>query len=156
MAVYARHWDEIMRLAARNPMADENFRRVMNYARIQRAWCLWGLMPGAISDEESPFNECSHAYLAAARALFEELREEAKPGSELARLGEAIDHDLVLAGTLAVCGFSGEEFNTADHIVPHWNQVVGHGPTLAVLFVGVGGLVWVAWGVARLIQTHPK
>lgn len=140
MAVYAPHWDEIMRLAARNPTADENFRRVANYARIQRAWCLWGLMPGAISDEDSPFNECSHAYLAAARALLDELREDANPGSAAARLAETIDHELLQAGALAVCGYSGEDFNTADHIVPHWNLVAGHGPTL-VLFLGGGGIL---------------
>lgn len=124
MEVYARHWGEIMWFAARHPTADENFRRVANFARLQKAWCFWGLVPGAITDEESPFNECSHAYLAAARALLEELRETARPGSAIDRLGSGVDLELLMAGVPVVCGFSGEDFNTADHVVPDWRRVM--------------------------------
>lgn len=133
MEVYARHWNEIMRLAARNVSADESFRRIENYARIERAACFWGWMPRAIADEDSPFNECSHAYLSAGKVLLDEMRKQAPPGSDVSRLGEIIDWELMAAGVLVLCRFSGSSFNTADHIGPQWGEVVNHAPTLAVL-----------------------
>jgi hypothetical protein len=43
--------------------------RLEDYLNLQSFACLWGVAPGSITDEESPFNECAHAYLAAGRAL---------------------------------------------------------------------------------------
>jgi hypothetical protein len=39
--------------------------RIENYVNLQSFACLWGLVPGSLKDEGSPFNECAHAYLAA-------------------------------------------------------------------------------------------
>ena len=58
-----------MDLASRAVDTSEPFRRVLNYAEIQYSYCLWGRMPGSVTDEESPFNECAHAYLAATKAV---------------------------------------------------------------------------------------
>ena len=143
MAVYARHWGAIVDLAASHPaMRSEDFRRVLNYARIQKAWCLWGLAPGAIADEESPFNECSHAYLAAARSLLDTMRQGAGYDAPAERLGQTVDRELVYAGAPVLCGFSGENFDTASHVVPRWRDIPRHPPSLipfagaAVFMVG--------------------
>lgn len=133
MEIYARHWDEILALATRDPAPSAGFSRVLNFARIQKAWCLWGLAPGALRDEESPFNECSHAYLAAARSLLDDLRERAAPASDADSLAATIERELVEVGAQLVCGFSGEEFHTADHIVPAWSAIARHPPSLALL-----------------------
>ena len=49
--------------------------RLEDYLNLQSFACLWGIVPGSIRDEGSPFNECAHAYLAATRALLLQLRE---------------------------------------------------------------------------------
>ena len=54
--------------------------RLEDYLSLQSFACLWGLVPGSVTDEASPFNECSHAYLAAARALLLHLRDNAARG----------------------------------------------------------------------------
>ena len=43
--------------------------RLEDYLSLQSFACLWGMVPGSITDEDSPFNECAHAYLAAGYAL---------------------------------------------------------------------------------------
>lgn len=133
MQVYARHWDAIVRLAALNPAPTAAFSRVFNFARIQKAMCLWGLAPAAIADEDSPFNACSHAYLAAGRALLEELRETAPSASPSTQLGALVDRELALEATPELCAFSDTPFNTADHVVPQWGALVRHPPTLSLL-----------------------
>lgn len=144
MAVLDGHRRAILARAARQPQADEPFRRVLNYARIQYAFCLWGLAPGSIADEASPFNECAHAYLAAASDLLARMR--AAPDVDAAdrALGERVDRDLLLAGVLAVCAYSADAFNTADVIRPRWGDIAAHPPTAAAL----GGLAAAATGAA--------
>jgi hypothetical protein len=67
MPVIADYSDEIIALAARQYNPGQEFQRVVNYAHIQQTYCVWGLVPGSVTDESSPFNECSHAYLAATK-----------------------------------------------------------------------------------------
>jgi hypothetical protein len=50
--------------------------RIEDYLNLQSFACLWGVVPGSVTDEESPFNECAHAYLAAGRALLLQLAHE--------------------------------------------------------------------------------
>jgi hypothetical protein len=50
--------------------------RLEDYLNLQSFACLWGIVPGSIMDEDSPFNECAHAYLAAGRALLLQLSRE--------------------------------------------------------------------------------
>src|SRR5689334_2002682 len=78
MAVIAAHRGEILDLAARQIPTDPTMRRLEGYINLQYFECMWGLVPGSVEDENSPFNECSHAYLAATRALLVHLR--AMPG----------------------------------------------------------------------------
>ncbi|MGO7859653.1 hypothetical protein ACC693_37675, partial [Rhizobium ruizarguesonis] len=63
MAVMSDYRSWIIDLASRAVDTNESFRRMLNYAEIQYSYCLWGRMPGSGTDEESPFNECAHAYL---------------------------------------------------------------------------------------------
>lgn len=155
MLVYQQYFDAIVRAADRLPAPEPGFRRVLNYAKLQKTYCLWGLMPGAVSDEDSPFNECAHAYLAAAKALTEDLREASPPPGEFGRLGAAIDRDLLLAGAGPVCGYSGEDFNTADLVSPQWGRVIGHPPSVAALGGGVLvlalPLAWLWRGRGRVV-----
>lgn len=95
MAVIDPYYRRIVALAAAATDTDETFRRVLNFAQIQRSYCLWGVMPGGISDEESPFNECSHAYLAAAKAVLLRMR---TMKDEMVAAG-----DLVSKSTLISC-----------------------------------------------------
>src|ERR1700712_315485 len=74
MSVIADYRGRILDLASRQLDTDLTFRRLMNYGNIQYTYCLWGLVPGSLRDEDSPFNECSHAYLSAAQALLVYMR----------------------------------------------------------------------------------
>ncbi len=146
MEVISRHYDEILRLAQLHRPASEDFRRIENYAIIQKAWCGWGLMPGAITDENSPFNECSHAYLAAARELLSQLRADPAASAEVISLANAVDQEMLLAGAV-VCGYSGESFDTADHITPHMSLLFFHWPTL----IALAGAIAVAVALSAVI-----
>ncbi len=132
MAVVALYRGEIEHLADRQMPTDATFRRLLNYARIQQTYCLWGLAPGSLSDETSPFNECSHAYLAAFRAVLQHMRE--MPGGKGAvdELISRMDADMVRRqASFVLCGFSGEPFNTANVLMPDFRGVLSHPPTLA-------------------------
>ena len=144
MAVIAKHRGEILDLAAHQESTDETFRRLMNYGAVQYTYCLWGLIPGSLRDEASPFNECSHAYLSAAHALLLHMR--TMPGGDEAFLLQVealvsrIDAEMVRSGaSLVLCEFSGETFNTASLIQPIWSGVPTHPPSLiAFSLVGLG------------------
>lgn len=146
MAVLADYRREIMALAALRTNTDEPFRRVMNYANIQFSLCLWGLAPGGVSDETSPFNECSHAYLAATRAVLLRMREMAGPHPRVDALASRIDADMVRhQASLVLCQFSDEAFYTGNVVYPDWRGVFSHPPSLAALgilccFVAGGSL----------------
>ena len=86
------------------------------------------------------------AYLAAARELLGELRADPAASAEVTRLADTVDQEMLLAGAV-VCGYSGESFDTADHITPHWSLMLRHWPTLLTL---AAAIVVVA-GVATLI-----
>ncbi len=151
MAVLDANRAAILALAERRPQPGERFSRILNYARIQYTICLWGLMPGAIDNDNSPFNECAHAYLAATRALLSAMSETAPPSSEAQALAAKVDHELLLNGTLTLCSFSGETFNTADVVQPHWAEVPGHLPSLAVF-----GAIAVAASGAAALTLRPR
>jgi hypothetical protein len=145
MAVIASYRSEILALAARQVRTDEAFRRLMNYGAIQYTYCLWGLVPGSLRAEDSPFNECSHAYLSAAQALLLYMR--AMPANEPAfqadveSLVSRIDADMVRSGaSLVLCRFSGEAFNTASLIRPVWSDIPFHPPSLIAFGILAMGL----------------
>jgi hypothetical protein len=112
--------------------------------------CLWGIVPGSIADEESPFNECAHAYLAAGRALLLQLAHE--PGADhksIDALIGKIEVEMLADGTsMNLCRYSDEPFNTNEIIWPHWGMAPFHPPTamMAVAaFAGLGISVWGIW-----------
>lgn len=134
MIVMAEYRDRIIDLAAHATDTNEPFRRVLNYARIQYAYCLWGKMPGGITDEASPFNECSHAYLAATKAVLFAMRGMQREAEAVGNVISAVDAEMVLRGlALITCQFSGEAFNTADIIRPEWSAIPYHPASLAAL-----------------------
>ena len=154
MAVVADYRSEIMRLAARERQADDTFMRLLNYGNIQYAYCLWGLVPGSLSDEESPFNECAHAYLSAAHGLLAHMRETSRDKGSVEDLVSRIDADMVRRqASFVQCQFSGDTFDTASVVRPFWSEVPAHLPSLAA-FSGLG--LAIAAAGAMLGRGHPS
>lgn len=134
MAVIARHDGAILALAASAAAPDQDFRRVLNYARIQKTYCAFGLMPRAVSDEASPFNHCSHAYLAAARDLLLRLKEMPGRAAAVDTLIRRIETEMIRNNSgLELCQYSAEGFNTAQTLTPDWGAALRHPPSLATL-----------------------
>ncbi|SCB59341.1 hypothetical protein GA0061105_10725 [Rhizobium aethiopicum] len=134
MAVISDYRSGIIDLASRAVDTNEPFRRVLNYAEIQYSYCLWGRVPGSVADEESPFNECAHAYLAATKAVLMAMREMPREADGANELISAVDVDMVRRGlALVTCQFSGEAFNTADIIKPRWSRIPLHFASMASL-----------------------
>ena len=156
MEVIAANKAAILDLADRQVLTDPTLRRLEGFISLQQFACLWGLMPGSIRDEGSPFNECAHAYLAATRALLMHLG--TMPGDRPAvrALLAKIETEMLVSGTaLVLCRYSDEGFNTADVISPHWADVPRHPPSWAalggVLFAVSGG----AWLASRKRSARP-
>jgi hypothetical protein len=88
--------------------------RLEDYLNLQSFACLWGIVPRSITDEDSPFNECSHAYLAAGRALLLQLSKE--PGTDhksIDALISKIEVEMLADGaSMNLCRYSDEPFNT--------------------------------------------
>lgn len=134
MAVISGYRSGIIDLASRAVDTNEPFRRVLNYAEIQYSYCLWGRMPGSVTDEESPFNECAHAYLAATKAVLLSMREMPQEAVAAGEIISAVDADMARRGlALVTCQFSGEAFNTAYVVKPHWGKVPLHPASMASL-----------------------
>ncbi|SEI06282.1 hypothetical protein [Rhizobium tibeticum] len=153
MIMIAEYRDRIIGLAVRATDTNEPFRRVLNYAQIQHAYCLWGKMPGGVTDEASPFNECSHAYLAAAKAVLLSMRGMGGEAVEADAIVSAIDAGMVLRGlALITCQFSGEAFNTADVIRPAWKDVPLHPASMVTLTALAAALLAVVYCGRRLLR----
>ncbi|MBY5314688.1 hypothetical protein GR210_13905 [Rhizobium leguminosarum] len=134
MAVMSDYRGRIIDLASHVVETNEPFRRVLNYAEIQYSYCLWGRMPGSVTDEESPFNECAHAYLAATKAVLLSMREMPREAAAAGEIISAVDADMVRRGlALITCRFSGEAFNTADIVKPRWSGIPFHAASMASL-----------------------
>lgn len=133
MPIIATSVSEILALADRQFDPGPEFRRVLNYAKIQRTYCLWGLVPGSISDEASPFNACSHAYLAASRDLLLRMVADGRDGPA-ADLAMRINYQMMLSSTaLDLCSYSATPYDTASTVRPVWSDVPRHGASLASL-----------------------
>ncbi len=150
MAVIAPYYGRIIALAENISDTNEPFRRLLNFAQIQRAYCLWGLMPGSVGDEESAFNECSHAYLAAAKAILLQMRALKGEKAEIDDLVSDIDAMLIRNNlSLILCKFSGESFNTADLIRPELADIVLHAKSLAAILSAALVILAGLWLAAR-------
>ena len=158
MAVIANYRSEILDLAANQDRTDQMFRRLLNFANLQYAACLWGLMPGSIGDETSPFNECSHAYLSAMQAALTHLREMSADKPAVEALISRIDADMVRnRASFVMCQFSGETFNTASLVIPIWGNILWHLPSLiAVGIIFLAAMAGVLFPIRTLRQRVGK
>jgi hypothetical protein len=133
MAVIRDNVPAIRALASARLGFDLTTWRLEDYLNLQAFACLWGIVPGSITDEDSPFNECAHAYLAAGRALLLQLAHE--PGADhtsIDALISKIEVEMLADGaSLNLCRYSDEPFNTNEIIWPHWGMAPFHPPTLA-------------------------
>ena len=124
--------------------------RLEDYLNLQSFACLWGLVPRSITDEDSPFNEFSHAYLAAGRALLLQLSKE--PGADHKSIDapiSKIEVEMLADGaSMNLCRYSDEPFNTNEIIWPHWGMAPFHAPTVAafgaVFALIASALFWLA------------
>jgi hypothetical protein len=138
MPVVAKYRSRILDLADRQPMTDPTLRRLAGFVSLQYFACFWGLVPGSLSDERSPFNECSHAYLAGVRALLQHMT--AMPGNQsaaqalLTRIDSEIASD---PGAGLLCSNSNETFDSAEVIGPDWQLAPTHLPTVLTFFAFV-------------------
>lgn len=153
MRVIADYRRAILALAARLPAPDADYLRVLNHARIQRAFCGAGIMPAAITDEASPFNACSHAYLAATRDVLMRLRAVPRPDARVLDLAARIQHDMLMQGSaLELCQYSADHFNTANTLRPNWRDALRHWPSLAAMAAAALTLAAMAWIAARALR----
>lgn len=119
LRVIARYRPAILSLADKQVSPEFTARTLQNYVNLQYTYCMWGLIPGSITDENSPFNECSHAYLAASKALLDELSHVATVKHEANALAEKINLEMLAENSvLQICSNSMQPFNTAQIIMP--------------------------------------
>ena len=152
MAVIDSYAGQIVDMAERQFAPDEEFRRILNYVRIQKTYCAWGLMPGAVTDETSPFNECSHAYLAAVQNLLVRMSNMPQQNRNVQDLSRTVDMAMMSGGTgLILCAYSGETFNTAQLLRPNWGAALAHAPSLSALLAALLAACALLYGAARLV-----
>lgn len=148
MAVIADNLSAIRSLARARTGFDMTTWRLEDYLNLQSFACLWGIVPGSIADEDSPFNECAHAYLAAGRALLLQLaREPDADHRAIDALVSKIEVEMLAMGaSMNLCRYSDEPFNTGEVIWPRWSEIPFHPPTLAAFAAAVvliaGGAIW--------------
>jgi hypothetical protein len=155
MAVMADYRDQIIDLASQATDTNEPFRRLLNYAQIQYSYCLWGRMPGSVTDEQSPFNECAHAYLAATKAVLIAMRDMPREAEAASAIISDADAEMVRRGlSLITCRFSGEAFNTADVVRPRWSEIPQHPASMASLSGLIAILLGGFFAARRLLRTQ--
>jgi hypothetical protein len=148
MPIVAKYRSQVLDLAARQPVTDPTLRRLTGFVSLQTFACFWGLVPGSIADEQSPFNECSHAYLAGVRELLVHMT--VMPGNQSAARELEARMDAEIAANPnrnVVCSNSGEIFDSADVIGPDWRLAPLHVPTV-LTFSGFVALVVAGFAVA--------
>lgn len=148
MPVFAQYRKEIMDLAARQTRTDPTLRRLQGFISLQAFACFWGLVPGTMSDESSPFNECAHGYVAGVRALLDHMEDMPGDQSEAKALRVRIAADLARdPGLNAICSSSNEAFDSGIVVGPDWNLALTHAPTVLTgvsLFSAVVGAMALA------------
>jgi hypothetical protein len=150
MAVIRDNLPAIRALASARLGFDLTTWRLEDYLNLQSFACLWGIVPGSVTDEESPFNECAHAYLAAGRALLLQLAHEqgAEHKSIDALIGKIEVEMLADGASINLCRYSDEPFNANEIIWPQWGMVPSHPPTAILAtatFAALGVAMWAAW-----------
>jgi hypothetical protein len=155
MSVVAGYRKQVLDLAARQAVTDPTFRKLSGFVSLQYFACFWGLIPGGLSDENSPFNECSHAYLAGIRSLLAHMT--GMPGNQVpareleAHLVAEIASDPAYG---VLCSNSSETFDSAVVIGPDWRLAPAHRPTVltfAAVLVLIGFLIVSGRRLLRLV-----
>jgi hypothetical protein len=149
MAVIRDNLSAIRALASARLGFDLTTWRLEDYLNLQSFACLWGIVPGSITDENSPFNECAHAYLAAGRALLLQLAHEPSADHKsIDALISKIEVEMLADGaSLNLCRYSDEPFNTNEVIWPHWGMAPFHRPTAMMAVAAFAVLVIAVWGI---------
>lgn len=156
MAILSAYSSQIVSLAQLAGDTNEPFRRVLNYSQIEFAACMWGMMPGSVTDEASPFNECSYAYLAAVKLVLFDMRSMRDEADRANALISEIDREMVLNEmALIACQFNNETFNTADYVFPSWSEVPFHGPSALASLSALMVIFAETWGGARVLRGSP-
>lgn len=148
MQIIAKYRTRILDLAVGQPVTDPTLRRLAGFVSMQYFACFRGLVPGSVSDESSPFNECSHAYLAGTRALLAHMVEMSGDQSAAKALQERINAELASDPAFgALCSNSQEVFDSGIIVTPDWTIVLAHRPTVRTLSAFV---LFIAAAVAAL------
>ena len=160
MTVLKNNLPAIRALASARVGFDLTTWRLEDYLNLQSFACLWGIVPGSIGDEDSPFNECAHAYLAAARALLLQLGQTSGVDhAAVQALISKIQMEMLANGaSLTLCRYSDEPFNTNEVIWPHWSEIPFHPPTAGLataVLIAIGLATWGAWP-RRRVKTDTK
>lgn len=142
MQVLADYHPEIIALAERQIQTDDRFRRLLNFSKIQYTYCLWGIVPGALADEESDFNACSHAYLASAWALLQYMERMPLARGEAVALMQSVEKALATVPSTSLCASSADVFYTDRVIVPPRAYAVAGGLSGLFLLAGVLPFLW--------------
>jgi hypothetical protein len=161
MSVVARYRAEILDLAARQPRTDLTLRRLAGFVSLQRFACFWGLVPGTLSDETSPFNECAHAYLAGTRALLAHMVAMPGDASAARELDARIEADLSRDPNHgALCSNSSQTFDSGVVIGPDWQLAPTHLPTvlsfLVLVIMTIAGVSAISRRLASTQDCLPK
>jgi hypothetical protein len=162
MRVIAEHRQAIIAIARQATAADPELEALLLHNQMQTANCLWLLVPGSLTDEESPLNECAHADLAGLKGILDRLRLLEQTRSAAEALVSIIDHEMVLAGTSFIkCEYSAESFNTASQVRPNWLDVSRylvsrHALSLAFAFALLVLGVFLCHEAVRALQKWPR
>lgn len=142
MEVLAEFWPKIISLAERQIHTDERLRRLLNFSKIQYTYCLWGLVPGSLTNEESAFNTCSHAYLASAWALLKHMESPSIAGADAAAIARSIDVERAARPSFVLCKSSADVFYTDKVIVPQQVYAAVGWFSGLLLLVGMLPILW--------------
>lgn len=124
LRVMAKHRATILDLANKQVRPDAETRTIHNFVKLQFTYCLWGLVPGSLANEDSAFNGCTHAYLAGTKALLHQLERTSAQPSTVRDLAMQISVDMLREETaLEICANGVDPFNTADIVMPEWSGV---------------------------------
>jgi hypothetical protein len=152
MLVVAKYRVQILDRAARQLRTDPTLRRLVGFVSLQHFACFWGLVPGSLSDETSPFNECAHADVAGLRALLAHMVEMPGDQSSARALKARIETELASDPAFSVlCSNSGEAFDSGIVIGPDWQLAPAHLPTILTFFALVVLAAAGFWGVSRSV-----
>ena len=159
MQAMAKWRGPILALADQVLWPDRDLRRLLQREGNQHFWCAFGMMPRSVEDEASPFNECTHAYLATDREILLQIVKAGDRVEDARILKERISLDMLAdADALMGCQYSAESFNTASTVYPDPLGIPFHAPTALTIFalvLGIWGLVQGIRVVERRIEASP-